>query len=79
MEKNQLFIMYLTKQFLLWREVYKSMNKQSSGFNFNVPSVQEGFDFQKPYVPLVLSENERKEVKEMEKIIKLWCKSCEKD
>ena len=63
----------------LWREVYKSMNKQSSGFNFNVPSVQEGFDFQKPYVPLVLSENERKEVKEMEKIIKLWYKSCEKD
>ena len=55
------------------------MNKQSSGFNFNVPSVEEGFDFQKPYVPLVLSENERKEVKEMEKIIKLWCKSCEKD
>ena len=57
------------------------MNKQSSGFNFNVPSVQvqEGFDFQKPYVPLVLSESERKEVEEMEKIIKLWCKSCEKD
>ena len=57
------------------------MNKQSNGFNFNVPSVQvqEGFDFQKPYVPLVLSENERKEVEEMEKIIKLWCKSCEKD
>lgn len=53
------------------------MNKQS-GFNFNVPSVQEGFDFQQPYVPLVLSESERKEVEEMEKIIKLWCKSCEK-
>jgi len=55
------------------------MNKQSSGFNFNVPSIQEGFDFQKPYVPLVLSENERKEVEEMEKIIKLWCKSCENE
>ena len=54
------------------------MNKQSS-FNFNVPSVQEGFDFQKPYVPLILSESERKEVEEMEKIIKLWYKRCEKD
>ena len=25
MEKNQLFIMYLTKQFLLWREVFNFM------------------------------------------------------
>ena len=58
------------------------MNTQSNSSDFDVQmrkllSPQNGFDFMQPKRPM--TEAEMEEAKEQERILHIWCKSCEKD